>query len=413
MACTPPANPLAILGNVARRLGWRRVTPVVELSRMEMYINPQILTWARERVGLSIDDLAARMKRSPKEIEKWESGEKIPAYGCLEDLAYKYFQVPLAVFFFPKPPDIPDPVNKFRRLPDYELERFSDDTYKKIRIAQGFQDSLPTILEGQEKTRKIFIDLKPRTISIKKFAQQARKYIGVSIEKQYSFQSSSEAFKQWRHALEGVGIFTFKDSFKDLFVSGFSLLDNEFPIIFINNSNSFTRQIFTLIHELGHILFGVNGITDIDETYFSYMENTELKVEILCNQFASEFLVPDDEFQKDIDWYKAEGIDAVYDIASQYSVSREVIFRKLLDNKIVSESLYLKQSNDWNQDYLRNKKKSSGGNYYLTRVAYLGEYFTKAALVQYHKGRIERAELANHLNCKSKNLSKLEDRVRW
>ena len=42
---------------------------------MEMYINPLILTWARERVGLSIDDLATRMKRSPEEIEKWESSK--------------------------------------------------------------------------------------------------------------------------------------------------------------------------------------------------------------------------------------------------------------------------------------------------------------------------------------------------
>jgi len=380
---------------------------------MEMYINPLILTWARERVGLSIDDLATRMKRSPEEIEKWESGEKIPAYGCLEDLAYKYFQVPLAVFFFPNPPDVPDPVNKFRRLPDYELDRFSDETYKKIRIAQGFQDSLPTILEGQEDTRKIFLELKPQKISIKKFAQRVRKYIGVSTEKQYSFQSSREAFKQWRHALEEVGVFTFKDSFKDRFVSGFCLLDDEFPIIFINNSNSFTRQIFTLLHELGHILFWVNGVTDVDETYLFYMDNTEQKVEILCNQFASEFLVPDNEFKKDIEWYKAEGIDAVSDIAYQYSVSREVILRKLLDKNIISKSLYLKKSRDWNQDYLRNKKKASGGNYYLTRVAYLGEFFTKAAFTQYHKGRIGKAELANHLNCKSKNLSKLEARVRW
>ena len=378
-----------------------------------MYINPLILTWARERVGLSIDDLASRMKRSSDEIEKWESGEKIPAYGCLEDLAYKYFQVPLAVFFFPEPPDIPDPINKFRRLPEYEFERFSDDTFKKIRLAQGYQDSLSEILEGLYETRKIFNDLNPLDFSIKELAAKARDYIGVTSDEQFNFYSTREAFKHWRHALEESGIFTFKDSFKDLFISGFCLLDDEFPIIFINNSNSFTRQIFTLIHELGHILFGVHGITDIDESYFYYMNRSEKQVEILCNQFASEFLVPDSEFEEDIEWYKEEGEDSISEIANNYSVSREVILRKLLDRNIVSEELYTKKSREWNRDYLRNKKESSGGNYYLTRVSYLGEAFTRLAFTQYHRGRIGKAELANHLNCKSKNLNNLESRVRW
>jgi Zn-dependent peptidase ImmA (M78 family) len=304
-------------------------------------------------------------------------------------------------------------VKKFRRLPDYELEKFSDDTFKKIRIAQGFQDSLPAILEGQKNNRKIFNELKPNGISIKKFAQQARTYIGITTSEQFKFQSSSIAFKQWRHVLEEAGIFTFKDTLKDLFISGFSLLDDEYPIIFINNSNSFSRQIFTLIHELGHILFGVNGITEIDETYFSYLNSSEHKIEILCNQFASEFLVPDDEFKNDIIRYEEEGIDAVSEIAYQYSVSREVILRKLLDKNIVSEALYLKQSQEWNKEYLRAKQKTSGGNYYLTKISYLGEYFTKAAFTKYHRGQLGRTALANHLNCKSKNLNKLEANVRW
>lgn len=380
---------------------------------MKTYINPLILTWARERVGLSIQELATRMKRSPDEIRKWESGEKMPAYGSLEDLAYKYFQVPLAIFFFPNPPDIQDPINKFRRLPEYELSRFSDDTYKKIRFAQGFQDSLSIILENYEIPKKIFKDISTEGILIKNLAQKARKYIGISVRDQSSFQSSRDAFKQWRHAFEEVGVFTFKDSFKDLFISGFCLLDNDYPIIFINNSNSFTRQIFTLVHELGHILFGVNGVTDVDDTYLSFLEESDLNIEILCNQFASEFLVPDKSFQNDIDWFENEGITAVPKIANQYFVSREVILRKLKDNNAVSEELYREKSHEWNQDYLRNKKKSSGGNYYLTKVSYLGESFTKSAFIQYQKGGFERADLAAHLNCKAKNLNKLETCLRW
>ena len=87
---------------------------------MTTHINPQILIWARERVQLSTDALAERMKRKPAEIQMWEEGLKEPPYGCLEELAYKHFGIPLALFFFPAPPDITDPVNKFRRLSDRE-----------------------------------------------------------------------------------------------------------------------------------------------------------------------------------------------------------------------------------------------------------------------------------------------------
>ncbi len=43
------------------------------------YINPEILTWARERVGMSLE-----------EVKKWETGEKTPPYGRLEELAYRW-----------------------------------------------------------------------------------------------------------------------------------------------------------------------------------------------------------------------------------------------------------------------------------------------------------------------------------
>ena len=61
---------------------------------MSNYINPQILVWARERVNLSVEDLAIKMRKSTEEILLWESGDKVPAYGSLESLA-KHFGIPI------------------------------------------------------------------------------------------------------------------------------------------------------------------------------------------------------------------------------------------------------------------------------------------------------------------------------
>ncbi len=94
-------------------------------------INPKVLTWARKRCGLSVEDLARNLGKDSDIVLQWESGEAFPSYTTLETLAYGHFKIPLAVFFFPEPPDIEDPAAKFRRLPEYELERLSPDTGRK------------------------------------------------------------------------------------------------------------------------------------------------------------------------------------------------------------------------------------------------------------------------------------------
>jgi len=316
--------------------------------------------------------------------------------------------VPLAIFFFPSPPNIDDPKGNFRRLPECELERFSHDTIQKIRIAQAYQDSLEELFSNSKPERMIQEVFTPSNYSIEALSKKVRKYIGVSLSQQFSFQDNNSAFKAWRHALEEAGIFTFKDSFKDRFLSGFCLIHNLYPIIMINNSNSFTRQIFTLMHELGHILFGVNGVTDIDESYLQYFKSRDRKVEIECNQFAAEVLVPKEQFKSDVIFFLNDGEDAVPKLAKKYSVSREVILRRLLDLNEIDENYYSTRVARWNKDYLRLREKESQGHYYYTRISYLGQGFSQIAFNNYHIGKFDEATLSAHLNVKAKNLKKFE-----
>ncbi|MCX5914069.1 MAG: XRE family transcriptional regulator [Deltaproteobacteria bacterium] len=380
---------------------------------LQSYINAKIITWARERAGFTIEALAEKMGRDPDEIESWERGLGNLSYSTLEQLAYKHLKLPLAVFFFPELPVLEDPTKKFRRLPSYELERFSPDTYQKIHLGQAYQYSLSFLLEDIPIPRRVFRDLSPDGLEPNEFAKNTRKYLGVTLQQQNLFRSCETAFKAWRHAIEEAAVFTFKDSFDDRFISGFSILEDDYPIIFVNNSNSFARQVFTLIHELGHILYGVSGVTDIDESYIEMMEDDQRTLEVKCNKFAAHLLVPDESFQQDIRYFQAAGADAVSEIAQRYSVSREVILRKLLDHGVVTKEYYEGKTAEWNKDYLRRDKSTGGGNFYLTRLAYLGEGFTRVAFENYHRGRSTRTELANHLNMNSRNLPKLERYMRW
>ena len=58
--------------------------------------------------------------------------------------------------------------------------------------------------------------------------------------------TTRKLLKAWRKTLLDVGIFVFKDAFRVDDYSGFSLYDDVFPIIYVNNSSAKTRQIFTL-----------------------------------------------------------------------------------------------------------------------------------------------------------------------
>ncbi len=188
---------------------------------MSRHINPNMIKWARERNGLTIEDVTKKMKTNPEQVRKWESGESKLSYRSLEALAYKHFKIPLALFYFPAPPDLQDPKKAFRRLPDYELERLSSNTLQMIRLGQAYQDSLVELLPATQSTGEIFKNLRLSVRQTKQMAAETRKYLGITLTKQFAFDSAEAAFKAWRHSLEQVGVFTFKDSLKDKFISGF------------------------------------------------------------------------------------------------------------------------------------------------------------------------------------------------
>jgi Zn-dependent peptidase ImmA (M78 family) len=293
------------------------------------------------------------------------------------------------------------------------LSRLSADTFQTIRLAQAYQDSLYEILGEERVQRRIFRDISPFGLSIREVAAKVRQYLGLSTRQQFAFMTTENAFKGWRHALEEAGVFTFKDALRDKFISGFCLLDASFPVIMVNNSNSFARQVFTLAHELGHILFGVNGVSDVDESYLDRLAPPDRALEIECNRFASELLVPQADFERELSAIGQTGAEVVTPLAERFKVSREVVLRRLLDMSRISPATYQAKSREWNADYLRRRARGDGGNYCLTKLAYLGEGFTRAAFEQYRLGLLTKTELGTHLNLNSRHIDSLERRLGW
>ncbi len=376
-------------------------------------ITPRLLVWARERTGKRIEEVAEALGKPPEVIAAWESGAAAPTYPQLETLAYKIYRRPIALFFFPEPPDEPDPEHSFRTLPDFELEDLSADTRYKIRQARSFQLSLYELNGGANPARSvIFRDINVRGRSSAQVAQEARQYLGISFETQArEWRGPAEAFRGWRSAIEEKGVFVFKDAFKQDDVSGFCLYDAEFPVLYINNSLPATRQIFTLFHELAHILFATNGVTKADDSYIGSLTGEAQRIEVFCNRFAADVLVPLSEMRR-IAGNRAPDENLFGELAQYFKVSREVILRRYLDEGLVSQEYYAAKAREWVAE-ARNARAQAGdgGNYYATHAVYLGDTYLRLAFRRFYEGALSLEQLADHLNVRPKSVPGLEQRL--
>ncbi len=377
-------------------------------------VQPAVIRWARESMGLSVEDVAHKLKRPLDEVLAWESEDGAsPTYVQLESLAYKVFKRPLAVFFLPAPPDEIPPAREFRTLPDADLQTLNADTYVQVRKAHAYQITLKEVFEGKNPSanqvaRDVPLDmLQP----IETQASTVREALGIALEDQLAWKSDDIALKRWRDAVEANGIFVFKAPFKQKDISGFCLLDADFPLIYLNNSTSKTRQIFSLLHELAHLLLNVSGISKFEGSYINRLPVAERRIEQFCNKVAAEMLIPSYDFGQQISGFprNAEALqDHVFaNLANRYGVSREAIVRRLLDLERVSQAFYVQKAKIW----ASQKKMPSGGDWYASQNAYLSDRFAQEVISRHYRNQISVEQASEFLGIKAKNFAGLEQRI--
>jgi Zn-dependent peptidase ImmA (M78 family)/transcriptional regulator with XRE-family HTH domain len=377
-------------------------------------LNPRVLVWARETTGRSIEDVAERLDKTAAVVRAWEEGTAAPTYAELEKLAYQVLKRPLAVFFFPEPPEEPTPENSFRTLPEFGLEDLAAETRYRIREARAQQLALRDLFESRNPAEHTIVprNRKAGHDDPKAMARRLREQLGVSLETQTTvWRTNEQAVEGWRAAFERGGVFVFKNSLKQKQVSGFCLYDDAFPLIVLNNSTSFARQIFTMFHELGHLLSHTGGITKADDRYLEALKGENRQIEVFCNAFAAAFLVPEADFRARTRALTPDD-RVVANLASLYKVSRETVLRRFFDEGRVSKATYERKAGEWKSDYDRNApKEGGGGDYYATKVAYLSPTFLSEVFRRYLRGDLQADGAASLLNVKTSSLAGLEEVV--
>jgi len=154
---------------------------------------------------------------------------------------------------------------------------------------------------------------------------------------------------------------------------GFVLVDNMAPLIFINGKDAKSAQIFTLIHEIAHIVIGSSAVVEA-----SPLNRVDVATEILCNNAAAEFLCPRDSFKSA--WQSHYGDGEVYKtLANIFKVSPIVIGRRAMDLDIITREEFFRFYESYIEEIQRDSSASNagGGNFYNNTRIRLGYLFSR------------------------------------
>ena len=387
---------------------------------VEAIVNPDLLAWARKESGLTVDAAAKKVNVKPDRLESWESGELRPTVKQLRKLANAYKR-PLAVFYLPKPPDGFAPLTDYRQLPGdvpveespqlrYEIRRAYHRREIAIELFEAVSDSPPVL------RKEVNIEDDPEDL-----AMQIRDILGVSYDDQTTWrrQGRYKPFNEWRSTLERIGVLIFQAEKVELEeMRGFSISEKPFPAIVVNIKDSPSGRVFTIMHELIHILLEDRGLCNLQGE--AKLPAAARKVEVFCNRVAGAVLVPRSHLLRE-ETVRAKGTrdswsdDELKDLAYRYGVSREVILRRLLICGRTSKSFYEEKRQEV---FLKEKAEtpertgeSWGPPPHTSAISRAGKLFVRLVLENYYKENITLSEVSEYLGVRLKHLRSIEAAV--
>lgn len=377
--------------------------------KVEVY--PHVFKWLRLSSGWSVEDVSTCLKTRVDIVEAIEKGEWQPTLRQLKKLSEAYKR-PLATFLLSEPLDEPPLPKDYRMIPN-KKNVFDKKTIYAIRKARSLQEI------GDELLRNINDDTKPKIEKVttskrpEDLAAYYRKHFGLDAEIQKNFKNSHAFYNYLRDIFENINILVFQFSMPIEDARGFVLTDQIPNVIVVNSKDSIEARIFTLMHELGHILLGE---TVIDLPDVSILKKN--KIEYWCNQFASSFLLPKllakelfnsqkrnltntETLNKLSRKYKLSKAMLLYNMFKQDFISQDE-FEEILDRYKSSETEAITKGTS------KDKEKKGGGIPQDRRcLSEVGNKFVSIVADNYDRNYITYTDALNFLSVKSKNFDKV------
>jgi Zn-dependent peptidase ImmA (M78 family) len=371
--------------------------------------NPEMIKWARIDAGYDHTNLPKNIKDKYKD---WETGKINPTWKQLRNLSNQYKR-PSAFFFLTKPP-------KHETIDLIEYRRTDTLTDKKspkltfeIRNAKNKRDIYIELIEDLRFHEIHFKKYKFKSKNTFTFSKKIRNLLNVSLEDQKSWIYNKNNRKdlnhytflnKWKERINELGVLIFETSnVSKNEMRALSIYYDKYPIILLNGGDSVNGRIFSLIHELTHLMLGESAICDLNE------KNSNEK---FCNAIAGEFLAPsyDLKAKKEVMNHSKEWEDnEIFELSHKYGISNEAMLLRLLSLNKTTQQFYEYKKKEWNKKYKNNQHKSGGGSPVLNQVKYNGKMYSKLLLSAYENNVINPSDFSRCMGLKLKHFNELDN----
>lgn len=398
-------------------------------ARVRAVINPELLVWARETSGLSLEAAAKKIGVKPDRLAAWEGtggGPRLaPTVSQLRKTANVYKR-PLAMFFLPHAPERPAMPHDFRRLPDHDDADLSSDLLLEMRRARRRRAVALELLSDLDRPVTALPLRAELADDPEEVGRRGWEWLGVTRAEQARWVGVYDALNGWLAAFESRGVLIFQTTDVELDeMRGFSLSERRLPVIVLNAKDYPRARVFTLMHEFAHLMLDTGGVCD-PERVARRARTVDERVEVFCNHAAGALLVPSHAVLLD-PRIAAAGTgrhewrdNTLRAVADAFTVSREVILRRLLILGRTTEAFYERKRREYQRQYAalaaqaRERAQTREGGHppvYRTAVRDNGRRYTQLVLDAYQAERITAADLSDYLGVRLKHIPRVADAV--
>jgi Zn-dependent peptidase ImmA (M78 family) len=358
-------------------------------------IQPKLITWARERVSLGLDELALKVgtARNPAPIEEWESSQgpiKIPVRKL--ELIAEATRAPFGMLFLSEPPEERLPVQDFRRPTSGEAKRPSLNLIETLLEAELRQSWLSEQLQTDGFEPLPFIGSATVRSDIRSLAEEIRTTLRIRTTDRAEVKKKADAVLWMITRLEESRITVIRKGFAGSATrrsldrnefKGFALADSFAPFIFINGKDWIGSQMFTIAHELVHLWLGLSALPHGD-----WFSPSNEPVEQFCNRVAAEVLMPAEEVRE---VWRADlsVLENCQLFSSHFKVSSLAALFRARNTELITDEALRASEQELRQAFesAESGGESSGGNYYNNVGIHLGKQFIREVLVRTLEGR--------------------------
>lgn len=379
------------------------------------HVDPQLLIAARERLRMSEEVAARKLGTSLARFKEWEAGKASPTVRQLRLAAHIYRQS-LAFFFLPGVPDDYAPaLEDFRRLPTEQDSVLSSAIAREIHDCSIRRDIAIELLQLRADSDAPLAFGFRATLgdTPEDVGTRLRDYLRMGLAAQFGWHDARVAFNGWRHAAESNGILVFQAADVEVDdMRGFSIARFPLPAIVVNRKDACVGRIFSLLHEAIHLGLRSSALCDMVE----YRHGHSNAVEVFCNHAAGAALVPSRALLQQECVRRAQATSTLSDwdveqLARQFSVSREVIVRRLLILEVVSRAFYEQKRREYSERVPPKPDRKGYPSPSTDSLSKNGDLLARLILDSMRDNLITPNDASDYLGVRMKHFEKIEERI--